>query len=97
MITATLVVSRPFDLDGDGELREEDWGGIGLSSAPSTGDLIYVLHDSECQIVRVDRVIHHAIVWPPPDDELSEIRRKEAYLEIMAEWVTIDLTSYKTG
>ena len=95
MITANLIVSFLFDEDENGEQREEEWGGIGLSSAPMIGELIHVWHDHDYQIVRVKQVMHSAILHPLPDDDLSEIRRKVPYLDIMAEWVTIDLTSYK--
>ena len=95
MITANLIVSFPFDKNEDGNPREEEWGGIGLPAAPVTGDLIHVWHDHDYQIVRVNQVLHNAILHPLPDDELAGIRRKVPYLDIQAEWVTIDLTSYK--
>lgn len=97
MIVANLLVRFTFDLDVDGQPREEEWGGIGLSSAPICGDLIHVWHGSDYQIVRVKQVIHYATLYPLPDDELSSIRRNQPNLDVVAEWVTIDLTSYKSG
>lgn len=92
MISANLTVCEiPSATEGEQE-RDEEWGWIALASSPSIGDYITVIHDLEIQIVRVERVIHQAIKIPP-----SKSGRQEPTLEIEAKWVTIDLSSYRTG
>lgn len=92
MITANLIVLDRPDAENDEEPRQEEWGAIGLSCAPGAGDLIKVWRDSDFHFVRVERVVHHSVQWPLPDE--SSLHRREPFIEIVAKWVTIDLTGY---
>ena len=92
MITANLtVLDRPND-EGSEESRQEEWGAIGLSCAPGASDLIKMWHHSDFHFVRVERVVHHSVVWPLPDED--SLHRREPFIEIVAKWVTIDLSGY---
>lgn len=92
MIKANLFVERLADNDQAAESIEEDWGWIALSCAPNTGDHIRVWRELDFHIFKVSKVMHRAIPLPP-----SELGQKEPLLWILANWETIDLTSYANG
>lgn len=91
MIKVRLYVSGAPQAEDDLKQNNE-WGIIGLENTPSVGDTIHLLHDEEFHYLRVDRVLHYAILIPPPP-----IGRENPFVEIEAAWTGYDLSQYTSG
>lgn len=91
MIKARLYVSGAPNVEGEPE-QNDDWGVIGLLTAPSIGDAINLLHDEEFHYLHVERVVHYAIKDPPPP-----LGRENPSIEVEAAWVSYDLSQYASG
>ena len=90
MIAVYLFVVGIFNADGFQQDQSEEWGWIELACSPNIGDLIHTWHSHNFHVVRIKSIMHRAVLIPP-----SEIGLQKPSLEVEAEWVTIDLSSYK--